>query len=111
VEIFFENKKLGKILSNNKEINKRYGQMAEKIRIRLSEIRAAESLEDLRFVAGNFHELKGNRKGQLACTLKEPYRLIFKPRNYPLPINKNNQMIWSEIKEIIIIEIIDYHKN
>ena len=88
MKIYFENKKLSKILNDDKAISKKYGQIADKIRVRLSEIAAADNLEDLRYVAGNFHELIGNRKGQLACSLKEPYRLIFKPVNEPLPIKR-----------------------
>ena len=111
MKIYFENRKLSKTLSNEKAISKKYGQTADKIRVRLSEIAAADNLEDLRYVAGKFHELIGDRKGELACSLKDPYRLIFKPVNEPLPINEDGQLVWGNVKEIIIIEIVNYHKE
>jgi len=110
MKIYFENKKLAKTLNDEKAIRKNYGQMADKIIARLSQIRAAESLEDLRYAPGKYHELREDRKGQLACTLKEPYRLVFKPANDQIPIDEDGLLIWQEITEIIIIEIIDYHK-
>ncbi len=110
MKIYFDNRKLAKTLNDEKAIRKNYGQMADKILARLSQIRAAESLEDLRYAPGKYHELREDRKGQLACTLKEPFRLVFRPVNEKLPINEDGLLIWEAITEIIIIEITDYHK-
>ncbi len=109
MQLFFENKKLARTLNSKKEIERRFGKMADKIMLRLSQLRAAQNLEDLRFAPGKYHELKGDRKGQIACSLKEPYRLIFKPANKSFPVDKSGRMIWSQITEIIILEIEDYH--
>ena len=37
-----------------------------------------QAAEDVRFLPGHYHELRGNRKGQWACDLDQPYRLVFK---------------------------------
>ncbi|ESU24360.1 plasmid maintenance system killer protein [Flavobacterium enshiense DK69] len=60
---------------------------------------------------GNFHELKSNRKGQWACDLDHPYRLIFEPHEDPIPTNDDGQYLWTEIKGVEIIEVVDYHKQ
>jgi len=110
MKIYFESKKLARVLNDEKAIRKNYGPMADKIIARLSQLKAADCLQDLRHAPGRYHELREDRKGQIACTLKEPYRLIFKPANEQNPVNEHGLLIWEEITEIIIIEIKDYHK-
>ena len=76
---------------------------------RLNDLYEANSLEDVRNLPGNYHELSGNRKGQWACNLDNPYRLIFEPLEKPIPTDKDGKYIWIEIKGIEIVEIVDYH--
>ena len=76
---------------------------------RLNDLYGACSLEEVKNLPGRYHELTGNRKGQWACDLDHPYRLIFQPIEEPIPTDENGKYIWLEIKEIEIIEIIDYH--
>lgn len=71
---------------------------------RLRAIRYAANFEALKTLAGNFHELMGNRKGQWACSLDQPYRLIIKGAE------PDKVVIWAEVDEAEIIEIVDYHK-
>ncbi len=77
--------------------------------LRLRQIKAAQNMEELRFAPGKYHELHGDRKGQIACSLTGANRLIFVPVNDPLPVDKDGKLIWSEITEIVILEIEDYH--
>lgn len=77
---------------------------------RLVALRDAETLEDVRHLPGRFHELVGDRKGQWACDLDHPYRLIFKPNENPIPTDEDGRYIWVEILGVKIIEIEDYHK-
>jgi len=72
---------------------------------------AANNLEELRNQPGSWHELTGNRKGQWACNLDQPYRLIFEPQERPIPSNVFGTYIWIEIKAVEIIEITNYHKE
>jgi len=110
--ISFGNKKLEKLANNDKSSEIELGKLrASKLRIRLSQLRFVNTLEEARFLPGNYHELNQNRKGQWSCDLDQPYRLIFTPIENPIPKNQNGQYIWSEIKGIKIIEIINYHKE
>jgi proteic killer suppression protein len=72
-------------------------------------LRDATTLEDVRNLAGKFHELKGDRKGEWACDLDQPYRLVFTPHERPIPVNEDGQYIWAEICGVEIIEVVDYH--
>jgi len=108
--ITIKDKKLSKVVNDDRKLIAEYGKKrAGKIRQRLDDLRDAETLEDARNLPGKFHELTGNRKGEWACDLDQPYRLIFTPHENPIPVNENGQYIWYEIKGIEILEIIDYH--
>lgn len=112
MDISFSDKKMAKLVNNDRELNRVYGKVrADKIRIRLAQLRAAQTLEDVRELAGNYHELKNNRKGQWACDLDQPYRLVFTPHEDPIPQNESGQYLWIEIQGVEIIEIINYHKE
>ena len=110
VNITFQNKKLEDEANNDKKCIKELGKIRAKLyKLRLSQLSAAETLEDVRFLPGNYHELTGNRKGQWACDLNQPYRLIFEPHEDPIPIDQSGKYLWIEIKGVEIVEIINYH--
>jgi proteic killer suppression protein len=91
---------------------KEFGKLrAEKIRLRLTQLEDALTLEDVRYLAGNYHELINDRKGQWACDLDQPFRLIFEPHENPIPTDKDGRYIWIEITGVEIIEIVNYHKE
>jgi len=63
----------------------------------------------MRYLPGRCHELKGDRAGQLAVSLNEPYRLIFEPEHDPLPRTTNGGLDWQAVTAIRILDILDYH--
>ncbi len=86
--------------TNANTARKEYGEnMAKKIQQRIGEITAADSVELLvRFHIGRCHSLSGNRAGQYAMDLVQPYRLIF--------VEIENEI---EIQVVEVQEITDYH--
>jgi len=82
---------------------------ANKLKTRLNDLLDAATLENVRYVAGNFRELKADRKGTWACDLDQPYRLIFRPHEDPIPTDGSGRFIWSQIRGVEIIEIVNYH--
>jgi len=110
MDITFESKKLQKQANDDRLRVKELGQRrADLLKKRLNDLRNADTLEDVRYLPGRYHELIGNRKGQWACDLDHPYRLIFEPHEDPIPTNASGQYLWLEIKGVEIIEIEDYH--
>lgn len=110
MDIFFQSKKLKKIASDPRKCLKEFGKIrADLLLARLSDFEDAESLEDVRYLPGNYHELVGDRKGQWACDLDQPYRLIFEPHEDPIPTDDNGKYVWIEIKGVEIVEIVNYH--
>jgi len=95
MKVICRDKTLGECLEDFDRLVKVYGALRAKlIRRRLDTVRMAESMEQLRGFPGRFHELTGNRKGQWACDLDQPYRLILK----------------AEGKQVVVVmEITNYH--
>jgi len=110
MEISYANSKIRKICTDDKAAQKVLGKAGtEVLRERLQQMFDAETLEKLRFSPGAWHELIGDRKGQLACSLLKRVRLVFVPANDPLPVKPDGGLDWSEVTAVINLEIVDYH--
>jgi proteic killer suppression protein len=110
LEITFHNNRLRKMANDDRLAVRELGKIRAKLyKERLDDLRAASTLEDVRFLPGRFHELTENRKGQWACDLDHPYRLIFQPHEEPIPEDDNGKYIWLEITGVEILEITNYH--
>ena len=109
MEVVFDSKKLAKQCASDKSRSRTFGaERAKKLRMRITALNGATSMEDLRNVAGKFHNLTANRAGQISASLDGSYRLIFEPvleddqSDGPMPE-------WSQITKVRILEIGDYH--
>lgn len=112
MNITFSDKKLAKLANNDRALFKHLGKIrALKFKTRMTQLEVAVTLEELRTLPGNYHELIGNRKGQWACDLDQPYRMIFTPHEKPIPQNESGCYVWLEIKGVEIIELISYHQE
>ena len=110
MEITFADNKLCKLANDDRKMTAQLGiRRAGIFRRRLSQLQDAATLEEVRFLPGNYHELTGDRKGQWACDLDQPYRLVIEPQLHPIPIDGDGKYLWNRIHGIIIIEIADYH--
>jgi len=111
MQVFFRSKKLQKICSSAKKIQKAFGAArARKLQQRLLELSAAENLNQIsRHPPSRCHEMTGNRQGQLSVDLDHPYRLFFIPANDPIHRKEDGGLDWHAVTEIEIIEIEDPH--
>ena len=111
MEITFENKKMAKLANDTRHAQKILGVNNARIfKRRLDDMRAVATLEDCKKLPGKYHELVGNRKGQISVHLEEPQRLIFVPAENPLPYNEHGILEWDKITSARIIESEkDYH--
>jgi len=84
--------------------------MAKKLRQRLAQFAAADSLADLSHLPqARCHELTGNLKGHFSVDLVHPQRLIFVPANNPVPEGGHAGIDRKAITSIEIVDIIDTH--
>lgn len=98
MQIDYKNRSIEKVCTIASVAEKKYGQeMAEKIQLRIDQISAATTVEEMiQFGIGRCHPLHQNRKGQYAVDLVHPMRLVFEKRG-------------NKIQVANIIGIIDYH--
>jgi len=94
-----------------KRLIRRYNiQRAKLIGRRLDDLKAAASLEVMRYLPGRCHELKGDRRGVLSLDLDGPYRLLFRPANNPVPSKADGGLDWQKVTAIILVGVEDTHE-
>ena len=111
MKISFINTKLHKLCNSEKESKIQLGRETSKVLMqRLDDLEAATTLEDMRNIPGNCHQLKGDRQGEIAISLRGQNRLIFIPNHNPLPVRADGSMDWNKITSIQITAVnINYH--
>jgi proteic killer suppression protein len=110
VEIEIATAKLQKTLATEHDRVCAYGPPAAKaLGRRLTQLHAAQNLEVMRTLPGNCHELKGDRKGQLAVEVTKGLRVVFRPTEHPPPSRSDGGLDWSAVTAITVLEVTDYH--
>ena len=110
MELLFKNVRLQRQCSNMKDMVKAFGaDQAKKLKGRLDDLDAASTLEVVRALPGHYHELKGNRAGQIACSLAKGFRLVFEAADEPRPLKEDGGLDWRAVTSIRILEVGDYH--
>lgn len=110
MKVTYKNKYLQKCAEDESFSKRKLGPVrSEKYLQRVGDLFDAETLEDVRNLPGNYHELTANRKGQWAVSLDGPYRLVFTPHESPIPTDSSGMYIWIEIKGVELEDIENYH--
>jgi plasmid maintenance system killer protein len=110
LDVLFASERFAKVMDSNQELAKKFGaEMAKRIRRRLDDLSAAESLETMRNLPGRCHELEAERKGQLAVDLVHPQRLILEPYPQPPPVKPDGGLDWTQVTAVTVLEVVDYH--
>jgi plasmid maintenance system killer protein len=111
VNIKFENAKFADDCNDFKRLVRRFNlQRAKLTRRRLDDLHAAASLEVMRSLPGQCHELKGDRRGQLSLDLDGPYRLIFRADHDPIPLKDDGGLDWAQVTTIVVLGVVDTHE-
>jgi len=76
---------------------------------RLSDLRAAATLEEMRNLPGRCHELAGDRAGQLGIDLAGGRRLVIAQAGGWPTEKAGGAHLWAEIDAVQVLEIVDYH--
>ncbi len=109
MNVSFASSKFAREANDSKLLVRTYGERRAKlIRRRLDDIHAATALADLRNVPGRYHELRGDRKGQISVDLDHPYRLLFIPAE-PVPYRDDGGLDWSRVESVVILGVEDTH--
>ena len=104
LELAFAKKSLRQLCESETKAKRDLGvRMAEKLRRRLADLRAATCVKDL--VAGRPRELDGADHRHIAIDLCEDYRIIFCANHTANPVVKSGDVDWSRVSRVKILRI------
>lgn len=109
MEIQYASKDLGKTLTDDRLVRKKYGKVSDAIKARLADLRAVESLDDMRNMPGKIEELRQDRKGQFSIRISANWRMILIPANDPVPTKSDGGIDWTAVSSVTVIKMEDYH--
>lgn len=102
--LHYSNRKLEKILSDNRQIKKNYPREYQKIVNRLSELNVANNLSEIPNVPPpRRHKLYGDKVGCWGIDFSKNYRIILRP------VNDFDLNDLKTITEVEIVDLEDYH--
>jgi proteic killer suppression protein len=104
LELAFANKSLRELCESEAQADRHLGPtIAQKLRRRLSDLRAARNVKDL--VAGRPRELAGGRRGCVGVQLSSESRLVFCANHTVLPVLETGDVDWSKVSRVKILSI------
>ena len=110
MDISFKTSRLQELCSEQELMVKRLGtDTAKKLRQRLADLQACDSLHEASFIPGRVHEPCGDRRGQIAMDLHGGVRLIFVPDHDPMPRKPDGGLDRKSVTAIMVTEVGDYH--
>jgi proteic killer suppression protein len=112
VDFSYSSNRFQRELVSAAAMKKAFGQRAGPLMRRLAVLAEARTLADV--PAGppdRCHPLKHERRGQFAVTIHGNWRLVFQPSNEPLPKDEDGNLDLSQVTEVELIEVVDYHGN
>jgi proteic killer suppression protein len=102
VEVRYEDKKLEKLCTDEREMRKKRGDIAVKLRRRIKALETAETVGELSThdPLGKWHQLGADLDGLWAGELSRNYRLVIRPEGEAEP--------WDAVS-VTVTDIDDYH--
>jgi plasmid maintenance system killer protein len=108
----FGNRKLQKELSEERAMQRAYGQLTRALKNRLATLEAAATLAEIPQGPPDWLEqLKGDRDEQFSVVLNKNWRLVFEVANNPIPRLDDGGIDLTKATAIRFIEVVDYHKK
>jgi toxin HigB-1 len=113
VKVSYKTNKLKDLLNTQKDLIRAFGKkVAKAVMVRHQLLKSSSTLQDLPHTPPvRCHALKGNRKGQYAMdtAAKSGFRIIFRPDHEPVPENKDGSVDRSQVTDVEVLDVINYH--
>jgi len=110
LRITFRSSKFAKAANSVSEGNRQWGARAAKVRQRLLELSAADSLADVsRLPPPRCHQLQQNLDELFAVDISANERLVFGGDHEPIPRTKHGGIDLTKVTAIVVFKIEDYH--
>jgi plasmid maintenance system killer protein len=106
MEINHGSKKMQQLCSDEQAMRDAWGdEIARKLRLRLTEIEAADSLEDLQRLPQAGCQLHPSIRGRLSVALAGPLRLVFEADDEPLPVGDGGGLDWGRVTCVRVLDV------
>lgn len=110
MELSFKNNKLEKTLTVDKELAKAYGNLAKKIKQRMTQLKSADNLKVIESLpALRLHEHTGSGKGIWSIDIQKNWRILFVINQDPIPTLEDGGIDLIGITIIRIESVADPH--
>jgi proteic killer suppression protein len=104
LELAFANRSLRTLCESRAQAERHLGRaVAQKLRRRLSDLRAATNVKDL--IAGRPGEVGHGRLGHVAVELTSDSRLVFCSNHVVLPVLATGDVDWEKVRRVKILSI------
>ena len=104
MELAFDSKSLRTICESERQAKLKLGDaVAEILKHRLADLRAAASVKDL--IAGRPRRLYSASLQQMAVDLRDGYRLVFTANHAKNPMTQTGDLDWERVSRIKILRI------
>lgn len=102
MRVEYGDRKLEKLCTDEHEMQKKRGDIAPRLKLRIKALEVADNVGDLVTIdpLGKWHELSADRPGHWAGKLSANYRLVIRP--------DGDGETWEALM-VTVIEITDYH--
>lgn len=108
LELAFSEKSLRQLCENETIAKRKLGaQVAEKLKRRLADLRAASCVMDL--VVGAPRELEGDNANQFAISLCDDYRMVFCANHATVPLLESGAIDWARVSRVKVLRIEGNH--
>lgn len=102
MDVFYEDRRLEKLCTDEREMRRRRADIAGRLRLRIKALETAESVGELpkHDPLGKWHSLDANLGGLWSGKLSANYRLLIRPEGSTEPLSAVS---------VTVIDIDDYH--
>ena len=110
MKIRFQTRKFEKAANSESLGNRAWGHRAAKIRQRLSELAAANTLADMSTLPpARCHQLTENLDEHFAVDISRNERLVFEVDHSPIPRRSDQGIDLAQVTAVVVLRIEDYH--
>lgn len=113
MDLTFEDERLAELCNSHKDLQLAYGvEVSNLIRRRLTQLSAAQCLEDMRHAPGRCRELdERDPRGVCVVDLHASTRLIVRPTEAGSAIGEDGALNWTKVTALTVLEIADEHSQ
>ena len=110
MKVSFQSSKFAKAANSKSQGDRLWGARATKVRQRLLELSAADTLADIsRLPPPRCHQLRQDLDELFAVDVSANERLVFKVDHEPIPRKEDGGIDLTKVTEIVVLKIEDYH--